>query len=191
MLFRSTPAYTGDIFHGKNSSLFADSVPSTPAYADNMFKGTSSSIFADSVPSTPAYHYGSSQWRFSEGSEDHSFDSFSRLDSFNTQDSGFFQSPSLNRFDSIRSSRDSDQGYGFPPSRFDSFNAHDQPEGGTLQSPRHSLARFDSMRSTTGFDHSHEFLSFDDSDPFGSTGPFRTSLESQTPRRDSGNWSGF
>ncbi|XP_022741931.1 uncharacterized calcium-binding protein C800.10c isoform X2 [Durio zibethinus] len=181
----STPAYTDNMFKGKSSSVFADSVPSTPAYADNMFKGKSSSIFADSVPSTPAYHHGSSQQSFSEGSEYHSFDSFSRFDSSNMQDSGFFQSPSLDRFDSIRSSRDSDQGYGFPPLMFD------QPDSGPLQSPQHSLARFDSMRSTTGFDHSHEFPSFDDTDPFGSTGPFRTSLESQTPRRDSDNWNAF
>ncbi|XVF18156.1 hypothetical protein REPUB_Repub10bG0188000 [Reevesia pubescens] len=182
----STPAYADNMFKGKSSSIFADSVPSTPAYADNMFKGQSSSIFADSVPSTPAYHYGSSQQRFSEGSEDHSFDSFSRFDSFNMQDSGLFHPTSLDRFDSIRSSRDSDQGYGFPPLRFDSFNARDGPDSGRLQSPRDSLARFDSMRSNTGFDHS-----FDDTDPFGSTGPFKTSLESQTPRRDSDNWSAF
>ncbi|XWS33965.1 hypothetical protein CRYUN_Cryun22dG0127800 [Craigia yunnanensis] len=182
----TTPAYADNMFKGKSLSLFAESVPSTPAYADNLSKGQSSSIFADSVPSTPAYHYGSPQQGFSEGLEDHSFDSFSRSDSFNIQDSGFFQS--LDRFDSIRSSRDSDQSYGFPPLRFDSFNG---PDSGTLQSPRHSLARFDSMRSTTGFDHSHEFPSFDDTDPFGSTGPFKTSLESQTPRRESGNWSGF
>ncbi|XP_022775494.1 epidermal growth factor receptor substrate 15-like 1 isoform X2 [Durio zibethinus] len=187
----STPAHAENLFKGKSSSIFADSIPSTPAYADNMFKGKSSSNFADSVPITPAYHYGSSQRRFSEGLEDHSFDSFSRSDSFNMQESGFFLSPSLDRFDSIRSSKDSAQGYGFPPLRFDSFNGNDQPDSGTLQSPRHSLARFDSMRSSTGFEHSHEFTSFDDTDLFGSTGPFRTSQESQTPRRDSGNWSAF
>ncbi|KAL1162411.1 hypothetical protein V6Z11_A07G198400 [Gossypium hirsutum] len=162
----STPAYADNLFKGKGSSIFADSIPSTPAYADNMFKGKSSSIFADSVPSTPAYHYGSSQQGFGEGSDGYSFDSFS-------------------------SSTDFDQGYGFPPLRFDSFNASDQPDSGLNKSPRHSLTRFDSMRSTTGFDHGHEFSSFDDADPFGSTGPFRTSLESQTPRRDANKWSAF
>ncbi|KAE8703850.1 Calcium-binding EF hand family protein, putative isoform 2 [Hibiscus syriacus] len=177
----STPAYADNMFKGQSSSLFADSVPSTPAYADNMFKGKGSSIFADSVPSTPAYHY--SQQSFGEGSEAHSFDSFSRSDSFNMQDSGLFQSRSFDRFDSMRSSTDFDQGYGFPPSRFDSFNARDQPDK--------SLSRFDSIGSTTGFDHSHEFASFDDNDPFGSTGPFKTSLESRTPRRDSDKWSAF
>ncbi|KAK8346186.1 hypothetical protein V6Z12_A07G197100 [Gossypium hirsutum] len=51
----STPAYAGDMFQGKSSSVFGESVPSTPAYADNMFQGKGSSVFADSVPSTPAY----------------------------------------------------------------------------------------------------------------------------------------
>ncbi|KAL1091999.1 hypothetical protein V6Z11_D07G193900 [Gossypium hirsutum] len=174
----STPAYADSMFKGKSSSLFADSVPSTPAYADNLFKGQGSSIFGDSVPSTPAYadnlfkgkdsvpstpayHYGSSQQGFGEGSDGYSFDSFPRSDSFNMQDGGLFQSRT-----------------------FDS----DQPESGLNKSPRHSLTRFDSMRSTTGFDHGHEFSSFDDADPFGSTGPFRTSLESQTPRRDANKW---
>ncbi|PPD87905.1 hypothetical protein GOBAR_DD15155 [Gossypium barbadense] len=187
----STPAYADNLFKGKGSSIFADSVPSTPAYADNMFKGKSSSIFADSVPSTPAYHYGSSQQGFGEGSDGYSFDSFPRSDSFNMQDGGLFQSRTFDRFDSMHSSTDFDQGYGFPPLRFDSFNASDQPESGLNKSPRHSLTRFDSMRSTTGFDHGHEFSSFDDADPFGSTGPFRTSLESQTPRRDANKWSAF
>ncbi|GMJ07858.1 Arabidopsis thaliana EH domain containing protein 2 [Hibiscus trionum] len=177
----STPAYADNMFKGQGSSIFADSVPSTPAYADNMFKGQSSSLFADSVPSTPAYHY--SQQSFGEGSEAYSFDSFSRSDSFNMQDGGLFQSRTFDRFDSMRSSTDFDQGYGFPPSSFDSFNAHDQPDK--------SLSRFDSMGSTTGFDHSREFASFDDNDPFGSTGQFKTSLESQTPRRDSDKWSAF
>ncbi|XP_039004002.1 epidermal growth factor receptor substrate 15-like 1 [Hibiscus syriacus] len=177
----STPAYADNMFKGQSSSLFADSVPSTPAYVDNMFKGKSSSPFADSVPSTPSYHY--SQQSFGEGSEAYSFDSFSRSDSFNMQDSGLFQSRTFDRFDSMHSSTDFDQGYGFPPSRFDSFNARDQPDK--------SLSRFDSMGSSKGFGHNSEFASFDDNDPFGSTGPFRTSLESETPRRDSDKWSAF
>ncbi|GMI68966.1 Arabidopsis thaliana EH domain containing protein 2 [Hibiscus trionum] len=202
----STPAYADNMFKGKTSSIFADSVPSTPAYADDMFKGKSSSPFADSVPSTPAYHH--SQQSFGEGSDAYSFDSFSRSDSFNMQDSGLFQPRSFDRFDSMRSSTDFDQGYGFPPSGFDSFNAHDQPDKSLSRfdsmrsttgfdsfnahdQPDKSLSRFDSMQSSTGFDHSHEFTSFDDNDPFGSMGPFKTSLESQTPRRDSDKWSAF
>ncbi|KAL5752314.1 hypothetical protein ACOSP7_022498 [Xanthoceras sorbifolium] len=199
----STPAYN-TFDKGKSSSIFADSVPSTPAY--NTFdKGKSSSIFADSVPSTPSYNFGNSPKRFSAGSEDHSFDTFSRFDSFNMHD---FQSPSLSRFDSGRSTRDSEQGLGYLP-KFDSFNAH---EDNLFQSSQSSLSRFDSMRSTKDFDNTHGFPSFDDSDPFGSTGPFSTSVDQtprkydmdpfgssgpfktsvdQTPRKSSDNWSAF
>ena len=71
-------------------------------------------------------------------------------------------------------------------SRYDSFRAHD-----TVTLPaRETLARFDSARSSMDFDHVQGFPAFDDSDPFGS-GPFRTSSESQTPRRGSDNWSAF
>ncbi|GKV30212.1 hypothetical protein SLEP1_g39052 [Rubroshorea leprosula] len=185
----STPAYADNLFKGKGSSIFADSVPSTPAYADNLFKGKGSSVFADSVPSTPGYSFGNSQRGFGEGSDEHSFDSFSRFDSFNMHESGFSQGSSLARFDSFSSTRDYDQGHGFPLS-FDSFNAHDGRDGGASQS-QHYLARFDSTRSTTDFDHSRDFPSFDDVDPFGSTGPFRTTLESQTPRKDTEHWSAF
>ncbi|XP_068640018.1 uncharacterized protein [Aristolochia californica] len=101
------------------------------------------SFFADSVPGTPLFN-SSSPPRFSQASEDHSFDNFSRFDSFNMHDSGLF-------------------------------------------APRESLARFDSIRSTRD---SGAFTSFDDSDPFGSTGPFK-SLDNQTPRRTSDNWSAF
>ncbi|KAK1318945.1 hypothetical protein QJS10_CPB04g01361 [Acorus calamus] len=70
--------------------------------------------------------------------------------------------------------------------RFESFNMND----GGLFGQRESLARFDSMRSTGDFDHNGGFSSFDDKDPFGSSGPFRSS-ESQTSRRASDNWSAF
>lgn len=115
---------------------------------DNMFQQRS--LFADSVPSTPLFNSGHSPRSFGEGSDEHSFDNFSRFDSFSTHDSGgFFQPPN-------------------------------------------SIARFDSIRSTTtDYAHGHGFTSFDDSDPFGSSGPFKTSLESQTPRRASDNWSSF
>lgn len=191
-------SHSDNLFQGKSSSIFADSVPSTPAYSitnsprrfsagpdDYSFdKGKSPFIFADSVPSTPAYNFGNSPRRFSGGSEDHSFDNFSRFDSFNMHDGGLFQSPrhSLSRFDSVRSTRDSDPNYGLS-SRFDSFNARDS---GFFQS-QNSLARFDSMRSSKDFDHGHgfpAFESFDNTDPFGTTGPFKTSVD--TPKKGSG-----
>ncbi|KAM0946949.1 putative EH domain, EF-hand domain, EF-hand domain pair, EF-Hand 1, calcium-binding protein [Dioscorea sansibarensis] len=105
-----------------------------------------SSIFADSVPSTPLFN-SSSPPGFNERQDDRSFDSFSRFDSFNMNDSGFFsQKETLTRFDSISSTRDSDHNRGFP--------------------------------------------SFDDADPFGSSGPFKSS-ESHSPKRDSGSWNAF
>ncbi|XP_044469991.1 epidermal growth factor receptor substrate 15-like [Mangifera indica] len=184
------------MFLGKSSSIFADSVPSTPAYStygnsprqfnsgpDDYSFNKGKSVFADSVPSTPAYNFGSSPRRFSMGMEEPSFDSFSRFDSFNTRDSGFLQSPhhSLARFDSFRSTTDSDQSHDLSM-RFDSFNAHDS---GFFQSSQSSLARFDSIRSTRDSDHSHGFPTFDDTDPFRSTGPFKTSIDGQTPKSSS------
>ncbi|KAL8514353.1 hypothetical protein ACS0TY_013462 [Phlomoides rotata] len=57
-------------------------------------------------------------------------------------------------------------------SRYDSFSTHDQGS-----SPRRdNFTRFDSMSSTRGFDHSSNY-SFDDSDPFGSSGPFKVSSD--------------
>ncbi|KAK9270669.1 hypothetical protein L1049_026251 [Liquidambar formosana] len=72
-------------------------------------------------------------------------------------------------------------------SRFDSFSMHDSG----FSPQRETLTRFDSMSSSRDFAHSREFTSFDDADPFGSSGPFKVSSESQTPRRDSGNWNAF
>ncbi|KAF8405559.1 hypothetical protein HHK36_010466 [Tetracentron sinense] len=116
--------------------------------ADGMYQKKSPFTFADSVPGTPLFNSGISPPRYSEGSEDHSFDNFSRFDSFSMHDSTFF------------------------------------PQ-------RETLARFDSVRSTRDSDHSHGFPSFDDTDPFGSSGLFKTSMDSQTPRRGSDNWSAF
>ncbi|XP_031283148.1 epidermal growth factor receptor substrate 15-like isoform X2 [Pistacia vera] len=188
---------SNNMFLGKSSSIFADSVPSTPAYStygnsprrfssgpDDYSFDKGKSIFADSVPSTPAYSFGNSPRRFSMGSEEPSFDSFSRFDSFNTRDSGFFQSPrhTLDRFDSIRSTKDTEQSHGLSM-RFDSFNANDS---GFFQSSQSSLARFDSVRSARDSDHGHGFPAFDETDPFGSSGPFKTSsIESQTPKSSS------
>ncbi|CAK7346013.1 unnamed protein product [Dovyalis caffra] len=71
-------------------------------------------------------------------------------------------------------------------SRFDSFS---MTEGGF--SPREKLSRFDSINSSKDFGHSRAFSSFDDSDPFGSSGPFKVSSDNQTPKKSSDNWSSF
>ncbi|KAK9164903.1 hypothetical protein Scep_000094 [Stephania cephalantha] len=115
--------------------------------ADSLFNRKSPFSFGDSVPGTPLFNSSHSPPRYSEASE-HSFDNFSRFDSFNMNDSGLFP-------------------------------------------PRETLARFDSIRSTATADHRQAFPSFDDADPFGSSGPFKISLDNQTPRRGSDNWSAF
>jgi epidermal growth factor receptor substrate 15 len=63
-------------------------------------------------------------------------------------------------------------------SRFDSMSSTAQDR---------SFARFDSMSSNAGFDHGHTY-SFDDSDPFGSSGPFKVSSESQTGKNETDKW---
>ncbi|KAG6400189.1 hypothetical protein SASPL_137014 [Salvia splendens] len=88
-------------------------------------------FFEDSVPSTPLTRAGDSP-RYGNDSRD-PFESFSRYDSFSTQDHA------------------------------------SSPRGETY-------GRFDSISSSRGFDHSSNY-SFDDSDPFGSSGPFKVSSD--------------
>ncbi|KAK9756631.1 hypothetical protein RND81_01G110600 [Saponaria officinalis] len=92
---------------------------------------------------------------------------------------------------SVNSPRYSEAGDGFfdKYSRFDSFNMN---ESSRFSPPRETLTRFDSISSSrSGFGgHSRGgFTSFDDADPFGSTGPFKVS--SETPKKSSDNWSSF
>ncbi|XP_059280826.1 actin cytoskeleton-regulatory complex protein PAN1-like isoform X2 [Lycium ferocissimum] len=188
----STPSYNSGFPQGDNlfsrQSPFFDSVPSTPAYnaggspvADNMFQKRS--LFADSVPGTPM-------------SEDH-LNSFSRYDSFNMHDGGLFGSREFSRFDSMRSTRDSEYDNGsFQQrdsfTRFDSFRSTaDSDYNFGAFPPPESLSRFDSFRSTRDTDYGHGSPSFDDADPFGSHERFKTSVESKTPKRDSDNWKAF
>ncbi|KAJ8540878.1 hypothetical protein K7X08_001694 [Anisodus acutangulus] len=107
--------------------------------AESRYQKNSPFTFEDSIPGSPLSRAGNSP-RYSVGSEDPFFDSFSRYDSFSTHDHGSF--------------------------------------------PRkETLTRFDSISSATGFDHSRGY-SFDDTDPFGSSGPFKVS-ESQSTKKSS------
>ncbi|KVH88235.1 epidermal growth factor receptor substrate 15-like 1 [Cynara cardunculus var. scolymus] len=188
----STPAYSyagspRGSFQQPFASVFADSVPSTPMFATDSPRrfsdGTEDHSFSnnfsrfDSFSSSTATH---------DGGLFPPRDSFGRFDSFRSTaqdseyDQGFSQPQSVARFDSIRSSADSDFGH-------------------SLFQPQESFSRFDSMRSTTeSSDFNHGFPSFDDADPFGSSDPFRshdpfkTAVESETPRRDSvDGWKAF
>ncbi|GAB4838669.1 hypothetical protein Ancab_028213 [Ancistrocladus abbreviatus] len=158
-------------------SIFADSVPSTP-YTESNFQRGGSSVFVDSVPSTP----------FAESN-------------FHRRDSSIFadsvpSTPLDSSNYSPRRNNDGPEEQVFNFSRFDSFQSTD-----TGFQHRETLARFDSMQSRTGFDYGNRFPSFDDSDrfgsgfdetprrdsdPFGSSVPYR-SFGSETPRTD-GHW---
>ncbi|KAG2319642.1 hypothetical protein Bca4012_054115 [Brassica carinata] len=154
--------------------------------------------FDDSVPSTPLSRFGNSPPRFSDAStRDNNFDSFSRFDSFNHSEAGAGFSSSqperLSRFDSINSSKDFGGGAAF--SRFDSINSSRDFAGAeklsrfdSINSSRDfggpSLSRFDSVNSTKDFSGSHGY-SFDDADPFGSTGPFKVSFDDKSPKKNS------
>ncbi|GFZ09466.1 hypothetical protein Acr_21g0000650 [Actinidia rufa] len=164
ILFRVHMQITGtphadNLFQSKSTYTF-DSVPSTP---QDLFQQKSTFAF-DSVPSTPMYNFSNSPRRFSEGSEEHAFGSFSRFDSFNTHDSGFFP-PGGVPHETLKLVKGS-------------FNL------GTMVGLILSVAQKTLMIPVVS-------NLFDDMDPFGSTGPFKTSLESQTPRRDSDNWRAF
>ncbi|KAH9624918.1 hypothetical protein KSS87_004194 [Heliosperma pusillum] len=113
--------------------------------------------------------------------------SYNKKSPFNFADS-VPATPSFSK--SGNSPRYSEAGDGFFDnySRFDSFNMN---ESARFSPPRETLTRFDSISSSrSGFGgHNRGFSSFDDSDPFGSTGPFKVS--SETPKKSSDNWSSF
>ncbi|ESQ34720.1 hypothetical protein EUTSA_v10006674mg [Eutrema salsugineum] len=199
--FDASKSQDGDYFgsggdFGGNSGR-ADS-PSSRSFAGQR---KSPFAFDDSVPSTPLSRFGNSPPRFSDAStRDNNFDSFSRFDSFNTSEAGAGFSSSqperLSRFDSINSSKDFG---GAAFSRFDSINSSRDFGGAeklsrfdSINSSRDfggpSLSRFDSMNSTKDFSGSHGY-SFDDADPFGSTGPFKVSSDDKSPKKD--NWNSF
>ncbi|XP_047954189.1 epidermal growth factor receptor substrate 15-like 1 [Salvia hispanica] len=116
-------------FFGSND-FGASSERSISPHAESAFP-KSNLFFEDSVPSTPLTRAGDSP-RYGNDSRD-PFESFSRYDSFSTQDHA------------------------------------SSPRGETY-------GRFDSISSSRGFDHSSNY-SFDDSDPFGSSGPFKVSSD--------------
>ncbi|WCJ32834.1 Calcium-binding EF hand family protein [Euphorbia peplus] len=206
----STPAY-------KSSFGFADSVPGTPAYnfgmEDHSFDSLSRFDSFNMPDSGASQSHSFSRFDSMRSTSDQSQGFPSRFDSF--RESG--DSQGFSRFDSFR---DSDQGQGFSrfdsfretdnnshklPSRFDSFretdnNSHgafsrfdsfNSNDGGLFQSSSsNAFARFDSVRGPGDSDSNHNY-SFEDTDPFGSTGPFKTSIDSETPRKSTDDWKSF
>ncbi|KAF5455621.1 hypothetical protein F2P56_025179 [Juglans regia] len=162
----TTTKYSDNEKHKDNfgsSDFDVKPVRTGSSHAESIFPTKSPFMFEDSVPGTPTSKFGNSP-RYSEAG-DHFFDNSTRFDSFSMHDGGFSPRERFTRFDSMSSSKD----FGYGGDR---------------------LTRFDSMSSTKDFSHSGA-STFDDTDPFGSSGPFRVSSENQTPKRSSDNWSAF
>ncbi|CAJ1973131.1 unnamed protein product [Sphenostylis stenocarpa] len=208
----------GDFFKSDDFGLNPVRIGST--HTDGTFQTKSPFVFDDSVPATPVSKFENSP-RYSEAgdhffemsrfdsfrheggyspqpetltrfdsissSKDFGYgnDKFTRFDSISSsKDFGYSNDNKFTRFDSISSSRD----FGYNPeklTRVDSMNSSNDFGFG-----RQGHARFDSISSTKDFGHSGAF-SFDDSDPFGSSGPFKVSSEHHSPKKGSDNWSAF
>lgn len=158
--------------HGENYFFDSSSFTASPRRSDSpqgnaFFQKKSPFGFDDSVPGSPASRAGTSPRYSVGGAENSFFDNFSRYDSFSATDP---KRETFSRFDSM-SSTTQDNNF----SRFDS----------TTQD--RNFARFDSMSSSAGYDHGQAY-SFDDADPFGSSGPFKVSTESQTGKNESDKW---
>ncbi|KAF7810725.1 epidermal growth factor receptor substrate 15-like 1 isoform X1 [Senna tora] len=98
-------------FHSEDLGL--NPIKTGSPQAGDLYQKGNRFTFDDSVPSTPLFSSGSSPQGSREWSEP-AFDN-SGFDSSSALDGGFYNSrDSLARFDSIRSSRDFDQGHGFP-----------------------------------------------------------------------------
>ncbi|KAE9586670.1 hypothetical protein Lal_00004540 [Lupinus albus] len=202
------PTKDSDLDHQRDFFTSGDDFGINPirtgsTHTDGTFQSKSAFTFDDSVPATPASKFGNSP-RYSEAGD--FFDMSSRFDSFSMHESGYSPKaePRFTRFDSISSSKDfsynpaslsrfdsisSSKDFGYNPgtfTRFDSISS--SKDFGFGREAGH--ARFDSISSTKDFGHSDAF-SFDDTDPFGSSGPFKVSSESHSPKKNSDGWSAF
>ncbi|KAI8549285.1 hypothetical protein RHMOL_Rhmol06G0013900 [Rhododendron molle] len=191
--FESESAYThSDDESGKSPSQ---------DYSDNHF---SKSPEADAES-----HRGFDEPSFGSFDNNDDVDSIWGFNPVNTKDSGHEKHFFDDSVPSTPFSRagNSPPGYGVgsvdpffdSSSRFDSFSMPDDafsPRRETfsrfdsMNSNQGTLTRFDSINSNVGYDRSR-FSSFDDNDPFGSSGPFKVSSESQNPRKGSDNWNSF
>ncbi|KAM7513980.1 hypothetical protein LguiA_003563 [Lonicera macranthoides] len=75
-------------------------------------------------------------------------------------------------------------------SSYDSFSHTHERSGSGFSPQRETLTRFDSINSSAGFDQSQRF-SFEESDPFGSSGPFKVSSDESSIKGSESSWSAF
>uniref|UniRef100_A0A7N0UE91 Uncharacterized protein n=1 Tax=Kalanchoe fedtschenkoi TaxID=63787 RepID=A0A7N0UE91_KALFE len=167
-----------DSFNMSDGGLFQP--PETPSTLDF---GKREFARFDSMRSTSDFDQGREFSRFDSMRSSNDFDhskEFSRFDSMSTS-SNFDGGRDFSIFDSMSSTGNFDNGKEF--SRFDSMRSTSNYDVGPG-----AFSRFDSMRSTQDFNPSPGFPSFDDPDSFGSTGPFKSSYESETPRSEYNSW---
>ncbi|KAL9671181.1 hypothetical protein QQ045_008747 [Rhodiola kirilowii] len=167
-----------DSFNMSDGGLFQP--PETPSTLD--FGQKEFSRF-DSMRSTSDFDQGREFSRFDSMRSSNDFDhgkEFSRFDSMSSS-SNFDGGRDFSNFDVMSNPGNFDNSKEF--SRFDSMRSTSNYDVGEK-----SFSRFDSMRSTQDFNPTHGFPSFDDPDPFGSTGPFKSSFESETPRSEYNSW---
>ncbi|CAJ2642811.1 unnamed protein product [Trifolium pratense] len=212
---RTGSTFTDGAFQTKSPFAFDDSVPGTPfskfgnsprySEAGDHFFDTSkfdSSFSMHESGNSPRFT------RFDSISSSRDFgnnqEKFSRFDSISSNKDFGYNQDKLSRFDSISSSKD----FGYNPDKFSRFDSMSSSKDFGYNPPE-TLTRFDSMSSSkdigfgsqghTRFDsissskdlgYSAPF-SFDDSDPFGSSGPFKVSSENQSPKKSSDKWSAF
>ncbi|KAL6648861.1 hypothetical protein ACP70R_013085 [Stipagrostis hirtigluma subsp. patula] len=174
--------------HGGSESVFGDKFADETSW--NFDDQDTESVWGSSALNTEADHRGGTHSSFF-GSE---AGSPSAASVFGNKRSSFFDDsvPSTPAYTSgfspkFSESRDDSSSYNF--GRFDSFRSQDT--GFFPQESRFS--RFDSMSSSkgedvTGFDAGNSsrdfgrFDSFDDADPFGSSGPFKASGSRSPPK---------
>ncbi|XP_027905267.1 epidermal growth factor receptor substrate 15 isoform X2 [Vigna unguiculata] len=208
---RTGSTHTDNTFQTKSPFTFDDSVPATPVSkfenspryseaGDHFFDTSRFDSFRhesgyspqperltrfDSISSSKDFGFGNDNkfTRFDSisSSKDFGFgnDKFTRFDSISSSKDFGNSNDKFTRFDSISGSKD----FGYNPEklqRFDSMNSSNDFGFG-----QQGHARFDSISSTSGP------FSFDDSDPFGSSAPFKVSSENHSPKKGSDNWSAF
>uniref|UniRef100_A0A7N0UHU6 Uncharacterized protein n=1 Tax=Kalanchoe fedtschenkoi TaxID=63787 RepID=A0A7N0UHU6_KALFE len=167
-----------DSFNMSDSGLFQP--PETPS---SLGFGQREFARFDSMRSTNDFDQGRDFSRFDSMRSTNDFDHgkvLSRFDSMSSS-SNFDGGRDFSNFDSVSSTGNFDNGKEF--SCFDSMRSTSNYDVG-----QGAFSRFDSMRSTQDFNPTHGFPSLDDPDPFGSTGPFKSSFESETPRSEYNSW---
>ena len=195
---RTGSTHTDGLFQTKSPFAFDDSVPGTPlskfgnsprySEAGDHFFDTSRFDSSFSMHESGNSPQAERFTRFDSISSSRDFgynpEKFSRFDSMSSSKDFGYNHEKFSRFDSVSSSKD----FGYNPETLTRFDSISSSKDFGFGNQGH--ARFDSISSTKDLGYSAPF-SFDDSDPFGSSGPFKVTSENQSPKKGSDKWSAF